>query len=210
MKTVNDLHAPGFMLKIILALLLNSLAYGGPAGWASAQTGENQSQSSGITQSQTAESPRASAQPPALPMPLSGDQLPDSPGAVRNQSLQTSAQLEQLQQQPATQEQPQVQQQPQTQPPPQTQGQPQIQEQPETQKVPQNPSHEPVGTAAAEAVPTVGVAASRPSGAAMAPAKQRRVRSILIKTGAIIGVGVAVGTTMALSQASPGRPPGSH
>ena len=46
---------------------------------------------------------------------------------------------------------------------------------------------EPVGTAAAETVPTTGVAASRPARAALAPAKQRRVRTILIPTRAEIG-----------------------
>jgi hypothetical protein len=74
----------------------------------------------------------------------------------------------------------------------------------------QQTPHEPVGTAAAESVQTTGVAASRPAGAAVAPAKQRRARSILIKVGALVGAGVAVGTTMALSQGSPSKPPGSH
>jgi hypothetical protein len=70
--------------------------------------------------------------------------------------------------------------------------------------------HRAFGTAAAESIPVTGVAASRPAGFAVAPAKQRRVRSILIKVGALVGVGVAVGTTMALSQGSPSRAPGSH
>ncbi|SRR5258705_7565815 len=82
-----------------------------------------------------------------------------------------------------------------------TQSQPQAQEQ---------TPHEPLGTAAAESVQTTGVAASRPAGAAVAPAKQRRVRSILIKVGALAAAGVAIGTTMALSQGSPSRPPGTH
>ena len=69
---------------------------------------------------------------------------------------------------------------------------------------------EPVGTAAAESIQTTGVAASRPAGAAVAPAKQRRMRSILIKVGALVGVGVAVGTTMALSKGSPSKPPGTN
>jgi hypothetical protein len=69
---------------------------------------------------------------------------------------------------------------------------------------------EPLGTAAAEAIPTTGVAASRPAGAAMAPAKQRRVRSILIKVGALAGAGVAVGVAMALSRGTPSTPPGSR
>jgi hypothetical protein len=74
----------------------------------------------------------------------------------------------------------------------------------------QQTPHEPLGTAAAESVQTTGVAASRPAGAAVAPAKQRRVRSILIKVGALVGAGVAIGTTMALSQGSPSKPPGAH
>jgi anti-anti-sigma factor len=68
----------------------------------------------------------------------------------------------------------------------------------------------PVGTAAAEFIKTTGVAASAPAGAAIAPAKQRRARSVLIKVGAIVGACVAVGAVVALSAASPSRPPGSH
>src|SRR5262249_39231890 len=70
--------------------------------------------------------------------------------------------------------------------------------------------HEPLGTAAAETLPTTGVAAARPAGAAVAPAKQRRVRSIMIKMGLLVGAGVAIGTTMALSQGSPSKPPGAN
>ena len=83
------------------------------------------------------------------------------------------------------------------------------QSQPQEQPREQTP-HEPLGTAAAESVQTTGVAASRPAGAAVAPAKQRRVRSILIKVGALAAAGVAIGTTMALSQGSPSKPPGTH
>ena len=68
----------------------------------------------------------------------------------------------------------------------------------------------PVGTAAAEKPVTTGVAASNPSGEAVAPGKQRRTRTLLIKVGAIVGAGVAVGTVAALSSASPSRPPGSR
>jgi hypothetical protein len=74
----------------------------------------------------------------------------------------------------------------------------------------QNSLHEPVGTAAAEWMPITGVAASRPAGAALAPAKQRRARSILIKVGALVGAGVAVGTVAALSAGSPSRPAGAR
>ena len=68
----------------------------------------------------------------------------------------------------------------------------------------------PVGTAAAEKPETVGVAGSNASGAAVAPAKPKRTRALLIKIGAIVGAGVAVGTVAALSSGSPSRPPGSH
>jgi hypothetical protein len=74
----------------------------------------------------------------------------------------------------------------------------------------QQQTQEPAGTAAAESVETTGVAASKPAGAAIAPAKQRRTRSILIKVGALVGAGVAVGTVVALSSASPSRPPGAR
>lgn len=64
----------------------------------------------------------------------------------------------------------------------------------------------PVGTAVAPYEKGVGVAASRPAGAVIAPAKQKRTRSFLIKSGLLIGAGVAVGSVVALSNASPSRP----
>jgi hypothetical protein len=70
----------------------------------------------------------------------------------------------------------------------------------------QNGTQEPAGTAAAPSVKVTGVAASQPAGAAIAPGKQRRARSILIKVGVILGAAVAVGTVVALSSASPSRP----
>jgi hypothetical protein len=73
---------------------------------------------------------------------------------------------------------------------------------------PQNPS-EPSGTAAAQGVKPIGNPASRPAGAAIAPAKQRQVRSFLVKLGFVAGAGVAAGTVYALSNASPGRVPHS-
>jgi hypothetical protein len=63
----------------------------------------------------------------------------------------------------------------------------------------------PVGTAAAPYEKGIGVAASRPAGAVIAPAKQRRTRSILIKVGVILAAGVAIGTVVGLSSASPSR-----
>jgi anti-sigma B factor antagonist len=67
-------------------------------------------------------------------------------------------------------------------------------------------TQEPEGTAVAQPVIATGVAASRPAGAAIAPAKQRRARSILIKVGVILGAGAAIGTVVALSSASPSHP----
>jgi hypothetical protein len=64
----------------------------------------------------------------------------------------------------------------------------------------------PVGTAAAPYEKGIGVAASRPAGAVIAPAKQKRTRSLLIKVGVLIGAAVAVGTVVGLSSASPSRP----
>lgn len=70
----------------------------------------------------------------------------------------------------------------------------------------QNGEQKPVGTAAAPYEKTTGVAASRPAGAVIAPAKQRRARSILIRVSVIVGAAAAVGTVVALSHGSPSRP----
>ena len=67
----------------------------------------------------------------------------------------------------------------------------------------------PVGTAAAEAPSVRGTGASKPAGFAIAPGKQHQSRSFLIKVGAVIGAGAALGTVMALSMASPSKPPGA-
>jgi len=68
----------------------------------------------------------------------------------------------------------------------------------------------PVGTAAAEAPKVNGVTAAQPAGVAIAPGKQRRVRIIVLKVGAILGAGAAIGTVVALSAATPSKPPGAH
>jgi hypothetical protein len=74
---------------------------------------------------------------------------------------------------------------------------------------PQEPT-KPVGTAVAPPPSAVGSAASNPAGAAIAPAKQSRVRVILISVGALVGAGVALGAVAALSSSSPSRPPGAR
>jgi hypothetical protein len=70
-------------------------------------------------------------------------------------------------------------------------------------------TEKPLGTAAAEIGIASGTTASKPAGVAIAPAKQHQSRSLLIKLGAVIGAGVALGTVMALSSGSPSRPPGA-
>jgi hypothetical protein len=68
---------------------------------------------------------------------------------------------------------------------------------------------EPVGAAAAESVPTAGGAAAKPAGVAIAPAKQHQTRSLLIKVGAALAAGAAIGTVFALSHSTPSTPPGA-
>jgi hypothetical protein len=97
--------------------------------------------------------------------------------------------------------------------------QPQPQQQPATVQTapatnaPAVPSgHRPIdpqGAATAETAPTLGGAASKPAGAAIAPAKQRQMRSFLIKLGAIAGAGVAFGTVYALTRGTSSTPPGA-
>jgi len=82
-------------------------------------------------------------------------------------------------------------------------------QQPPSQDV-QSAPQKPVGTAAAEPTHAAGVAASQPAGVAVAPAKQRRARTIVIRVGALVGAGVAVGTIAALTLGTSSRPPGAH
>ena len=72
-------------------------------------------------------------------------------------------------------------------------------------QTPQQPS----GTAVAPPVEVSGGAASKPAGVAIAPPKQRQIRSLLIKLGFLAGAGVAIGTVVGLSAASPGHVPNS-
>lgn len=70
--------------------------------------------------------------------------------------------------------------------------------------------NQPEGTAAARAARTIGGPASKPAGSAIAPAKQRQMRSLLIKIGAIAGAGAALGTVYALTRGTPSKPPGAR
>ncbi len=71
------------------------------------------------------------------------------------------------------------------------------------------PQQQPLGTAVGQTGVTTGGPAAKPAGMAIAPAKQRQVRSLLIKVGAIAAAGAAVGIVYGLSKASPSRPPGA-
>jgi hypothetical protein len=140
----------------------------------------------------------AAAQQSSAPQPSpSIIQLPDSPGATLAK-LQTP---EAPQTAPGQAPSAPVSIEPQEGPAPQPQA-PQSQPQPSPQK--------PVGTAAAESTHAGGIAASQPAGVAVAPAKQRRTRTIVIRTAAIIGAGVAVGSVVALTAATSSKPPGAH
>jgi hypothetical protein len=194
--------APG----LVLALLLNPLAY------AAAQQSPNQASPKSSESTAQHGQPRQAEKPqvalpgqiapendnaPVPPMPPLDpaeagaprtDLLPDSPGAIESAKLETQqAPVEQSSAQSQASE-------PAQQPPPAM---------PATTK-------EPLGAAAAETVPTMGIAASRPAGAALAPAKQRRVRTILIRMGAVVGAAAALGVTMAVTEGSPSKPPGAH
>lgn len=77
---------------------------------------------------------------------------------------------------------------------------------PQTSAKGQSSSSQPVGTAVAPLIKPVGVAASRPAGAAIAPAKQRRIRVLAIRWGLILGGAIALGTVAAATMGSPRRP----
>lgn len=77
---------------------------------------------------------------------------------------------------------------------------------PPPQPRPEQQMQQPLGAATAEGVTTVGGAASRPAGMAIAPDKQKQRRSMLIKVGLIAAAGVAAGTIYGLSKATPSKP----
>jgi len=82
--------------------------------------------------------------------------------------------------------------------------------QPESSSAQESREQRPTGTAAAEAPTVSGVTAAQPAGVAIAPAKQRRVRTIVLKIGAIVGASAALGVTLALTAGTPSKPPGAH
>ncbi len=70
----------------------------------------------------------------------------------------------------------------------------------------QGTPQQPVGTAAAPYEKPTGVPGSSPAGAVIAPAKQRRVRAIVVRMSIVIAAGAAVGAVVGLSRASHGQP----
>lgn len=79
---------------------------------------------------------------------------------------------------------------------------------PATEPVKQGPAN-PLGTAAAQKGATRGGVASKPAGEAIAPAKQRQVRSLLIKVGLVAAGAAAVGTVVGLTRGTSSVPPGA-
>jgi hypothetical protein len=162
------------------------------SGYLVAQDGPSANPSAMIdTQNQPASSVASST------AEVASSELPDSPGTAWGQSQDAST-PQNSSSQSATPSSPQTENSQAASAPDQTQKD-------QTQK-PQRP----VGTAAAEAPKVNGVTAAQPSGVAIAPAKQRRVRTIVLKVGAMVGAGVAVGTVIALTAGTPSKPPGAH
>jgi len=64
----------------------------------------------------------------------------------------------------------------------------------------------PVGTAAAPLEKTTGISGSRPAGAVIAPAKQRRARAIFIRVAVVVAAAAAIGAVVGLSKSNNGRP----
>lgn len=129
-----------------------------------------------------AERPAASASPSAGSAPVNVQPLPDAPSVV--------AQAQTPEQKPAAS--------------------PDSSAPPSSEKSSPPAPQQPKGAAAAEVQKSTGTAASTPSGAAIAPAKQKRSRSLLIRLGALAGAGIAIGTVVALSSAGPSKPPGAN
>ena len=68
----------------------------------------------------------------------------------------------------------------------------------------------PLGTAGAPAPAALPIAAAEPTGIAIAPAKQRRVRKIVLKVGALVGAGAALSTVLILTETTASKPPVAH
>jgi hypothetical protein len=67
-----------------------------------------------------------------------------------------------------------------------------------------------LGTAVAPAPPVLPLAAAEPTGIAIAPARQRRVRKIVLKVGALVGAGAALSTVLILTETTASKPAIAH
>ena len=154
------------------------------AGWACALCLPVVAQAQGGEQQQGAAETiqvRGSGQDPSRVTTTASAEFPDSPGAaVAKSQAQNSANSSPAQQS--------------------------VQSSTTEEQKPQRPA----GTAAAEAPRVSGITAAEPAGVAIAPAKQHRARAIVIKVGAIVGAGAALGTVLALTEATHSKPPGAH
>ena len=153
-----------------------------------------QAQENSVAQSEAAQKRQTAQAAPQLKYTALGE-LPDSPGSIREQQ-QDSANQQNGSAASQTQSRTSPQSNTPSNQPADTQANEKLQR--------------PVGTAAAEAPRVSGITAAEPAGIAIAPAKQHRVRTLVIKVGAILGAGAAVGTVIALTQATPSKPPGAH
>ncbi len=78
--------------------------------------------------------------------------------------------------------------------------------QPQEQQQKATPAPAPQGVAVAGEAKTNGGPASEPAGTAIAPAKQRQMRSLLIKIGAIGAGAAALGAIYGLTRSTPSHP----
>lgn len=196
-----------------IGLLLSALLSGVPAVWAQTQAPSNSTKPADLPDSPSYSQARAQKTTLAQATQPTEAQAPQSQPADTQAGAAQPAQSQPADTQAGDAQAPQSQP-PDTQagasPAPQSQpadSQPAASQQRQSaQPVDQNPA----GAATAQRGKTAGGAASRPAGAALAPAKQHNPRSLLIKLGLLAGAGVALGTAFALSQATPSRPPGVH
>lgn len=190
-----DLHSSSVTRKMVCAVLAGALCLT-PEMLAQQPPG---AQPPTAQPSQQSQQPQT-AQPSQQPQPSQPATQPSPAGQPQQQPSGTTVNPSQPPLQP---------------PPVTTYPGPQPEQQPaQTTTVPEAPQpkqqpRQPLGAATAEKVPTAGGAASKPAGAAIAPAQQHQTRSLLIKLGAIAAAGVAIGTVVALSKGSPSKPPGA-
>jgi hypothetical protein len=147
---------------------------------------------------QTSPSPNTPQQPEVVPV---GPEQQPSPETEQDQASpdQTG---------PGQQPQPDIQK-PETDAGPATPPQDDLQAKPIPPATQPDIDQEPAGTAAAQKGRTAGGAASKPAGVAIAPAKQKRSWSFVMKLGAIAAGAAALGTVYALSRSTGSTPPGA-